>query len=144
LQRLARGVIMTAIMRPQGSAVPVLADLLAAALVGGGCNVGVSLGYEFDGDEPPNVSLAAAPAEAAAGERIGLVAAASDDYDVREVLFFRVDAIGSVLLGRDATAPYTLETTLPAAPGTTVRYFARAVDDAGQEAESAEVVVMVR
>jgi aqualysin 1 len=110
----------------------------------GGCNVGVSLGYESDGDERPSVSLAAAPTEAAAGERIGLVAAASDDDDVREVLFFRVDAVGNVLLGRDAGAPYTFETTLPAAPGTTVRYFARAVDDAGQETDSAEVVVTVR
>jgi hypothetical protein len=117
--------------------------ILAAVLVGG-CNVGVSLGYESDGDERPSVSLAAAPLEAAAGERIGLVAAASDDYVVREVLFFRVDAIGSVLLGRDATEPYTLETALPGAPGTTVRYFARAVDDAGQEADSQEVLVSVR
>jgi hypothetical protein len=63
---------------------------------------------------------------------------------VREVLFFRIDTAGDTLLGRDASAPYTFETALPAAPGTTVRYFARAVDDAGQEADSQEVVVSVR
>jgi hypothetical protein len=119
--------------------------LLSAASSGlAACGVGLSLGFGSDGDERPSVSLAAAPQEAAAGERIGLVPAASDDYEVREVLFFRVDAAGDAFLGRDASAPYTFETTLPAAPGTTVRYFARAVDDAGQEADSREVTVTVR
>jgi hypothetical protein len=78
------------------------------------------------------------------GKRVVPLPAASDDFEVREVLFFRVDAAGDAFLGRDASAPYTFETTLPAAPGTTVRYFARAVDDAGQEADSREVVVSVR
>jgi len=129
-------------MRPRFPAARLLGGFLAAAL--SGCGVGVSLGYGLDDDERPSVSLAAAPQEAAAGERVGLVAAASDDYGVREVLFFRVDAAGDTLLGRDASAPYTFETTLPLAPGTAVRYFARAVDDAGQEADSQEVVVTVR
>jgi hypothetical protein len=121
----------------------VLGAALATTL--SACGVGVSLGYGIgDDDERPSVSLAAAPQEAAAGERIGLVAAASDDHEVREVLFFRVDVAGDTLLGRDATAPYAFETTLPASAGTTVRYFARAVDDAGQEADSQEVVVSVR
>ena len=117
-----------------------------AALAGAGlaaCGVGVSIGIGPN-DDPPSVSLAAAPQEAAAGERIGLVAAASDDYVVREVLFFRVDAGSDTLLGRDSSAPYALETTLPAAAGTEVRYFARAVDDAGQRADSQEVAVAVR
>jgi hypothetical protein len=129
-------------MRPRIHAARLLGGILAAAL--SGCGVGVSLGYGLDDDERPSVSLAAAPQEAAAGERIGLVAAASDDYAVREVLFFRVDAVGDTLLGRDATEPYSFETTLPNAPGTTVRYFARAVDDVGQEEDSQEVVVTVR
>jgi hypothetical protein len=129
-------------MRQGKTASFVVGAILSSALAG--CNVGVSLGYGLDDDERPSVSLAAAPQEAAAGERIGLVAAASDDHEVREVLFFRIDTTGDTLLGRDATAPYAFETTLPNAPGTTVRYFARAVDDAGQEADSQEVVVTVR
>jgi hypothetical protein len=107
------------------------------------CGVGISLGYGL-GDDPPSVSLAAAPQEAAAGERIGLVAAASDDYVVREVLFFRIDGSSDVLIGRDSSAPYAIETTLPANTTGQARYFARAVDDAGQEADSQEVVVTVR
>jgi hypothetical protein len=114
---------------------------LCAALAA--CGVGVSIGIGPD-DDPPSVSLATAPSEAAPGERIGLVAAASDDYVVREVLFFRIDAGGDILLGRDSSAPYAVETTLPSTAGSEVRYFARAVDDAGQGADSQEVAVSVR
>jgi len=101
---------------------------------------GISIGFGPN-DDPPNVSLAAAPQQAAPGERIGLVAAASDDYAVREVQFFRVDVGGNTLLGSDGSAPYALETTLPAGVRGEVRYFARAIDDAGQEAESQVVAV---
>ena len=118
-----------------------VATALCAALAA--CGVGVSLGIGPD-DDPPSVSLAAAPSEAAPGERIGLVAAASDDYVVREVLFYRIDAGGDTLIGRDGCEPYAIETTLPAGTASTVRYFARAVDDAGQESDSQEVVVSVR
>jgi len=101
---------------------------------------GISIGFGPN-DDPPNVSLAAAPQQAAPGERIGLVAAASDDYAVREVQFFRVDVGGNTLLGSDGSAPYALETTLPAGVRGEVRYFARAIDDAGQAAESQVVAV---
>jgi hypothetical protein len=107
------------------------------------CGVGLSIGIGPD-DDPPSVSLAAAPSAAAPGELIGLVAAASDDYVVREVLFFRVDAVGDTLLARDSSAPYAVETSLPAGASSEVRYFARAVDDAGQRADSQDVVVSVR
>ncbi len=120
---------------------PTVAASLCAALAA--CGVGLSVGIGPD-DDAPSVSLAAAPAEAAPGERIGLVAAASDDYVVREVLFYRVDSGGDVLIGRDRSEPYALETSLPTDAGSQVRYFARAVDDAGQEADSREVVVSVR
>jgi hypothetical protein len=107
------------------------------------CNVGLSLGIGPD-DDPPSVSLAAAPSNAAPGERIGLVAAASDDYEVREVQFWRVDPVGDTLLGIDNDAPYALETALPTDAVVEVRYFARAVDDAGQDSDSQDVVVTVR
>ncbi len=58
--------------------------------------------------------------------------------------FFRVDSGGDTLLGRDSSEPFAIETTLPAGAGAEVRYFARAVDDAGQVADSREVVVAVR
>jgi hypothetical protein len=115
--------------------------LACPLLLGSYCNLSVGSGPD---DDPPSVSLAAAPQEAAAGETIGLVAAASDDHVVREVQFFRIDAGRDTLLGRDTSAPYALETVLPSTGGTTVRYFARAVDDAGQEADSSEVAVTVR
>jgi hypothetical protein len=116
---------------------------LVMALLLSGCGVGVSLGIGPD-DDPPSVSLAAAPQAAAPGERIGLVAAASDDYALREVRFYRVDAGGDTLLGRDDTAPYALETTLPLGASAEVRYVARAIDDAGQDAVSDEVRVTVQ
>jgi hypothetical protein len=118
-----------------------LLALPAAGLVG--CYGSLSIGIGPD-DDPPSVNLAAAPTTAAPGELIGLVAAADDDYAVREVQFFRVDVGGSALLGRDSSAPYALETALPAGAAGTVRYFARAVDDAGQDSDSPDVVVTVR
>jgi hypothetical protein len=60
------------------------------------------------------------------------------------VRFYRVDAGGDTLLGIDGSAPYALETVLPSGVGASVRYFAQAVDDAGQRAVSAEVAVAVR
>jgi hypothetical protein len=113
--------------------------LLAAAV--SGCGLSIDIGPN---DDPPNVSLAAAPSEGSPGERIGLVAAASDDYVVREVLFFRIDSGGNTLLGRDSSAPYALETLLPAGVAGQARYVARAVDDAGQEGESGVVVVTIK
>lgn len=115
----------------------------AVALWLSACNVDLALGIGPD-DDPPSVSLAAAPSSGAPGERIGLVAAASDDYAVREVQFWRVDSDGDTLLGIDSDAPYALETALPANAVGTVRYFARAIDDADQRALSDEVAVTVR
>lgn len=112
--------------------------LLGAALAA--CGVSVGIGPD---DDPPSVSLAAAPQSAAPGETIGLVAAASDDYDVDEVQFFRIDVGGDTLLGRDDSAPYALETTVPTSAAGQVRYFARAVDDAGQKTDSQTVQVEV-
>jgi len=118
-----------------------LAWATGLALVGCDLSFGLGIGPE---DDPPTVSLAAAPQAAAAGERIGLVAAASDDYSVAEVQFFRADLGGDTFLGADRSAPYALETTLPVAASGAVRYFARAVDDAGQATRSEVVEVTVR
>lgn len=116
---------------------------LLASLALAGCELSLGVGVGPD-DDPPSVNLAAAPQSAAPGETIGLVAAADDDYRVVEVQFFRVDVGGDTLLGRDTSAPYALETTLPAGAAGEVRYFARAVDDADQRGESERVSVTVQ
>ena len=81
---------------------------------------------------------------AARGETIGLVAAAADDYRVVDVEFYRRDFSANTLLGRDGSAPYALTTAIPAGASMEVRYFARAIDDAGQTGDSQDVAVSVR
>ncbi len=121
----------------------ILSATAAAVVMMAGCNVDTYIGIGPD-DDPPNVSLAASPATAARGDIIGLVAAAADDYRVVEVEFYRLDVGGSTLLGRDSSAPYALDTAVPAAASGEVRYVARAIDDAGQMGESQVVAVAVR
>lgn len=72
------------------------------------------------------------------------IAAAADDYRVVEVAFYRIDSNGNTLLGRDSSAPFAIDTVLPAGASGEVRYLARAIDDAGQVGESAVVGVAVR
>jgi hypothetical protein len=104
-----------------------------------------SLFFGGDGDDPPSVNLAATVAAAAPGERIGLVAAASDDWRVDEVSFFRLETDGSAtLLARDRSEPYTIETVMPGNVAAAVQFFARARDDAGQEQDSARVSIVLR
>ena len=117
--------------------------LAASAVLFAGCIAGINVGIGPD-DDPPSVNLAATAVSAAPGERIGLVAAASDDYRVVEVAFYRVDIGGNTLLARDNAEPYTFETTLPTDATGSVRFFARAVDDARQASDSAEVTVAVQ
>jgi hypothetical protein len=116
---------------------------LATATLLAGCYIGTDLAFGPD-DDPPSVSLAASPATASRGETIGLVAAASDDYRVIEVEFYRVDFGGNTFLGRDSSAPYALDTVVPAGASGEVRYVARATDDAGQKGESQTVAVAIR
>jgi hypothetical protein len=115
---------------------------MAATALVGGCGGGLYLTLGSV-DNPPSVSLAASPASAARGDAIGLIAAASDDYRVVEVAFYRVDSGGDTLLGRDSSAPYALTTVIPAGASGAVSYFARATDDAGQVGESQTVSVVV-
>ena len=125
------------------TAVAALAASLLAATLLTACYGGLTIGFG-PGDDPPSVNLAASPATAARGETIGLVAAATDDYRVVEVAFYRLDVGGNTLIGRDNSAPYAMDTVIPAGAGGEVRYFARAIDDAGQVGESQVVPVAVR
>jgi hypothetical protein len=119
-----------------------LLPLLPLALAA--CEAGLYFGIGPD-DDPPSVSLVATATSAAPGERIGLVAAASDDYRVDDVSFYRVESNGgNTLLARDSTDPFSVETVMPSGAVSTVQFFARARDDAGQERDSALVSVAVR
>jgi hypothetical protein len=116
----------------------------ALAACGGGFFVGVELGGS--NDRPPSVALTAAVSEAAAGATVRLVAAASDDFGVDAVSFYRQEAAGPpTLLATDNLQPYQLDATIPASPvGTVWRFFARAFDGAGQHGDSAIVEITVR
>ena len=132
--------------RAQGLAAGLAVMALAAGLGLAGCGGGVYIGYDYSGgdDRPPQVSLAASPGAAAPGQAVTLVAAASDDHRVVRVEFFRLEPNGNaVALGSDASAPFQLETLQPVTSATSVRYFARAVDDVGQYDDSPSVSVTV-
>ena len=115
--------------------------LSAVVLALAGCGGGVWIGVGDD-DNPPDVSLVAGADSAAAGQTVRLSAAASDDWGVDYVAFYRLDDNGNaVLLGSDGVGPYQWDATMPDSSATGVRFFARAIDGAGQAAESEIVVV---
>ena len=119
------------------------AALLAAVLAG--CGGGLQLGIGTNANDPPSVTLVAGAAKGARGNALVLFADASDDDAVSRVVFFRVNEDDSSTdLGSDSSRPYTLEVTLPdvdTIAGTSVRYFARAVDSDDESTDSATVSV---
>jgi hypothetical protein len=121
---------------------PRLALLLcAAAAVLAACGGGLYIGIGDD-DAPPDVSLVASVSSAAAGQVVRLSAAATDDWGVDYVAFYRIDDSGNaVLLGSDGSAPYQWDATMPATSATGVQFYARAVDGADQASQSETVVV---
>lgn len=110
------------------------------------CGGGIYLGWEggnYD-DLPPNVSLVTSVNAATAGQVVRLSAAASDDYAVARVEFYRVESTGAVVrLGSDLFAPYTWDVVVSSQASGVERFLARAVDDAGQATDSAWVSVSV-
>jgi hypothetical protein len=120
--------------------------LFLAALMAllAGCGGDVYLGYDYIPDDPPHVDLATSTDEALPNEVVRLVAAASDDFAVDRVSFYRIDGNRSVLLVTDRSAPWQLDTLIPADAAGSVRYFARAVDDAGQSRDSTVVTVFIQ
>ena len=120
---------------------PFLALALSLGLAA--CGGSISLGFGHYDDDAPSVSLAVSPTSAARGDTLRLLAAASDDYAVVVVEFYRVDPGGTTLLGSDRAPPYQFDTVVPAGAGANLQYIARAVDDAGQRTDSAAAVVVV-
>ncbi|MFM2056377.1 MAG: hypothetical protein RLY71_762 [Pseudomonadota bacterium] len=115
--------------------------LLATVLLSS-CGGGIYLGWSDTGDAPPDVNLAASPNAASPGSTVRLIAAASDDYAVSRVEFYRIEpGGGSAFLGQDGRAPYQLDTVLPDGARGSVSYYAIAVDDVGQSTSSRAVSV---
>jgi hypothetical protein len=109
------------------------------------CGGGVYFGWGPDGDQPPSVSLTAAVTSAAPGQSIRLVAAATDDFGVDSVALWRIERDGSAgEVISDSAWPWEFTTTIPADASGSVRYFARATDDVGQQSDSGTVTVAVR
>lgn len=119
---------------------------LALAVLIGGCGGSLYVGIGEDGyDDPPQVSLVASSSTARPGQTLRLAAAASDDYGVQRVQFFRIETDGSAnSLGNDSAPPFELDTTLPATSALEVRYFARAIDNSGQSTDSTTIAVTVQ
>jgi hypothetical protein len=110
--------------------------LLLPAFLLAGC------GGTFD-DEDPEVTLGVTPTTAAPSATVTLIALATDDGSVSEVEFYRVTATGNVLLATLREQPYQIETTLPSDATDTVSFFARAIDDDDNSADSARAIVTI-
>ncbi len=121
-----------------------LSLIALAGLMLAGCGGGIYLGWDNSADAPPSVALVASPAAALPGSAVQLSADASDDYRVVRVSFYRVGDNGVALwLGDDYARPYRWDSVLPESAFSSVRYFARAEDDAGQRRDSALSAVTV-
>ncbi len=125
---------------------PALVFVLTHAVALAGCGGGFSLyidGSDFDEYWPPSVSLAAAQTSVPAGQSLRLVAAASDESGIHSVAFYRLDGGSAVLLGSDGSEPFEWNAEAPTDGRTTLVVFARATDNAGNRADSANVSIAI-
>lgn len=131
-----------------------LCGLLALASCGGGVSVGGSygdggyyvgggIGYDFDFTRP-SVSIAAAESEVQAGQRVRIVAAASDESGIESVTLYRVDPGGDRLLSSLGNRPYEWSEPAPSDGRASVSYYAQATDNAGNRANSGRVTIAIR
>lgn len=129
--------------RPRRPLLPARAGM-ALALALAGCGGGVYIGWNDDDSQPPSVSIVASSLVASPGEVVRLTAAASDDFGIDHVSFFRDDGSSVERLGRDDDRPYEWEVRIPAgAGGSSIAFFARAVDEGGNARDSSDVVVQI-
>ncbi len=122
-----------------------LGGLVAAVFAVSACGGGITIGFGLDTFDrtPPAVSLAASPATGAPGQTVRLVAAAADDNGIDVVGFFRLDNGQAQALGTIGRPPYELSVTLPTDGRSVASYFARAIDNVGNRADSARVDVTI-
>ncbi len=116
----------------------VLASVLLAA-----CGGGIYLEFDDFDDLPPVVELAASSLSAFAGDSVRLIAAAADENGIDHVSFYRYDGNTAVRLGSDSFSPYDWQLLVPADGRTSVIVFARAVDNAGNVADSNLVTISI-
>jgi hypothetical protein len=115
----------------------------AAGVLVAGCGGGVYLSWGSGDGFAPSVSLAVSPTAAAPGDTVMLAAAASDFDGIDQVTFFRLDGDVATPLSALARPPYSLETAIPLDASGSVGYFARAIDNSGDRADSKVVTVSV-
>jgi hypothetical protein len=118
------------------------ASVAVLAACGGGITIGFGSGSAFD-NSPPSVSIAASSGTAVPGQLLTLVAAAADESGVDTVIFFRFDGGVATALGSLGRPPYELSTVVPADGRTNYAVFARAIDNAGNRADSAALVLPI-
>ncbi len=116
---------------------------------GGGIALGLDLGYAGvyyeDTDSRPSVSLASSTSSARVGDVVRLVAAATDDYGVDTVSFFRVTSLGdTVPIATLRSPPYTIDVEIPNTSDGGIIFMARAVDNDGQYRDSELVLISIR
>lgn len=121
------------------------AVLAAVCALLSACGGGISIGFGIDDFDrtPPSVSIAASPGSVAPGQPIRLVAAAADENGIDVVGFFRLDNGQAQPLGTLGRPPYELTVTAPTDGRSVVSYFARAIDNIGNRADSARVDVVI-
>ena len=120
----------------------VLVSCVALAACGGGVTIGLGLDGTFD-RSPPSVSLAASVSSVVAGQPVRLVAAAADENGIDVVAFFRLDNGQPQPLGTLGRPPYELTVNAPTDGRSVFSVFARAIDNAGNRADSAVIDIAV-
>ncbi len=109
-----------------------------------GCGGGLYVSWGPDFDQPPSVNLTSNVTSAAPGQTVRFAAAASDDFGVASVSLLRIEPDGrETSLATDTQWPWDFDTVVPNNALGTVRYFARAVDDSGQQGDSADVTITI-
>ena len=119
-----------------------LAGTLAAC--GGGVYVDIPID---DRDLPPEVTLHAETELAFRGDPVLFEARALDDFVVDRVeLWQSVPGRADIRLDVDTRAPYEWDVTMPVdlPSGSVVAFYARAIDDSGQDGFSRSVLVSLR
>lgn len=126
---------------PAPAGVALLTALLLSAC-GGGVSFGFGSGVPFD-NSPPSISLAAAASSVLAGQTLALIAAAADESGIDAVIFYRLDPGEQRALGTLTRPPYELSVTAPTDGRQSLRVFARAIDNAGNRADSQVIEISI-
>lgn len=123
--------------------VPLGALALVAGMSLAACGGGIYLEFGDYDDLAPVVELSAASLSAPGGSSVRLAAAAADENGIDHVSFYRYDGNTAVRLGSDSFSPYDWQLLVPDDGRGSVIVFARAVDEAGNVADSNLVAISI-